>query len=167
MSPLTVLRLGFPALWLVVFCYTAWAALSFQSNSGIFPLWISVGGIVLSAVTLVADTVAWRRNALTMGGASAKLATASHEDDAEGAGAAQAFRRAARYGGWLAGHMVMIWLIGAVAASALFVALFLVVEARAGWKLVVVGPVVVAAGLMTMAYALNLFWPPALLPLLG
>ncbi|MPZ61696.1 MAG: hypothetical protein GEU93_10450 [Propionibacteriales bacterium] len=167
MSPLTILRLGFPAMWLVVFSYTAWEARSFQSNSGVFPFWISVGGIVVAAVTLVADTRALRKRTLTMGGSSAKLARETGEDGGEAAGAALAFRRSARYGGWLVGHAVMIWLIGAVAASALFVALFLLVEARAGWKLVVAGPVLVAAGLMTLASAINLFWPPALLPIIG
>jgi hypothetical protein len=77
-----------------------------------------------------------------------------------------AFVRAGRYGLWLLLYLFLIWLIGLVPASAAFVALFLLVEARVRLRFLLVGSGVTVLGLLTLANAVNLFWPRSLITLI-
>ena len=182
MSPLSVMRLVFTAFWVVAFTYAALASRDFSANSGVFPGIISVIGLLIAVATLVSAVRAALREraappAVTHAashhfpsGASpdapkdpdsgevTPVSEDSHEES-------PSFGRAARYGAWLAGLVLVTWLVGAVIAAGVFVGAFLKVEARAGWKWLIAGPIVTMVGLIALANAINLHWPETLLRL--
>lgn len=164
---LTILRLGFSVLWIVVFVYTAWESRRFPAIAGWFPMVVSFFGIGLAVATLTIDVAKWRREGDTVGQDAAATASTAAFGGEGGAGVPRAFALAGRYGLWLLAYTGLIWLVGAVAGSALFVFLFLLLEARASWPYLVAGPIVTIAGLTLLAEAVNLFWPRSLLTLIG
>jgi hypothetical protein len=161
---LTILRFAFSLIWILVFSYAVWEARNFPALSGLFPTVISLAGIVLALFTLVIDVRRWRREGGAVGADAP--ATASTAQLEPGASIGYAFARAGRYGLWLLSYLFLIWLIGLVPASAVFVALFLLVEARVRVRYLVVGSGVTVAGLLTLANAVNLFWPRSLITLI-
>ena len=164
MPVLTILRLSFSLVWILVFAYTAWEARNFPALSGLFPTVISAAGIALALFTLGVDLARWRREGGAVGADAP--ATASTAQLEPGAGVGYAFARAGRYGLWLVLYLFLIWLIGLVPASAVFVALFLLIEARVRLRFLLLGSGVTVAGLLTLANAVNLFWPRSLITLI-
>ena len=182
MSPLSVMRLLFTAFWVVAFAYAAWAARDFAANSGVFPGTISLIGLLIAAAALVsAVRAALRERAAppvathAPGGPvpsgsvpevpkapdSGELNPLSDTVDEEPI----SFRRSARYGAWLVGLILGIWLVGAVIAAGVFVGAFLAVEARANWKWLIAGPLLIMGLLIALANGINLYWPETLLRL--
>ena len=182
MSPVSVMRLLFTAFWVAVFAYAAWAARDFAANSGIFPGTIALIGLLIATAALISAV----REALRERSAPPVPANAS---GAHAAGYAEhgepkspdsgelnpfsetvdqepiSFRRSARYGAWLVGLLLGMWLVGAVIAAAVFVGAFLALEAHANWKWVIAGPVMIIALLLALANGINLYWPETLLRL--
>lgn len=162
MPPLTALRLVFSGIWIVVFSYAAFASTSFPSISGMYPLVVSVAGLVLALTTFLLDLYKWRKNPDVIGAEANNSSTAAFAT-ADGPGVGRAFLRAGRFGLWLLGLMALAATIGLVPAAGVFIFVFLLVEAKAKWPLLVGGPIVTVALLLVLADAINLFWPPSLI----
>jgi hypothetical protein len=165
MPALTVLRLSFSALWMVVFAYAAYASLSFPSISGMYPRVAACGGLILASVTLLMDLVKWRRGHDVVASDSSNSSTAALAAESDGS-VGRAFLRAARYGLWLLALMLLFWLIGAVAAAGIFLFAFLKIESNARWPLLVAGPIVTMVLLLLLSHQINLIWPDSLYPLI-
>jgi hypothetical protein len=159
---LTVLRLGFASVWIVAFAYVAIASRDFPSISGMYPMVVAIAGLVLAVVTLLVDLRAWRRTGDVVGRDADNSATAALTASGEMT-VGQSFRRAGRFGLWLVGLMLLIYVIGFVPAAGVFILAFLIVEADAKWPLIVVGPIVTIALLLLLANAINLYWPESLI----
>ena len=67
-----------------------------------------------------------------------------------------------RYAGWGLGYYAVIWLLGIVTASALFVAAFLIRVAGVSWRFAISSAIAVAAVLLALGGWLDLRWPRAL-----
>lgn len=166
MPALTVLRLGFASVWIVVFAYVAVASRSFPSISGMYPLVVAIAGLVLAVVTLLLDLWTWRRKGDVVGSDADNSATAALTASGEMT-VGQSFRRAGRFGLWLVGLMLLIYLIGFVPASGIFVLAFLLIESDAKWPLVVAGPIITVGLLLLLADAINLYWPESLITIIA
>lgn len=166
MPALTALRLGFSGLCIVVFLYTTVESRSFPSISGMYPLVVSIGGLLLATATLFVDLRTWRRKGEVIGSEADNSSTAALTADGDMT-VGQAFRRAGRYGLWLVGLMLLIWVIGMVPAAGVFVLVFLLVEADAKWPLLVAGPIVTVGLLLLLADAINLYWPESLITIVS
>lgn len=164
MPSLTVLRLTFSALWIVVFGYAALESRSFPSISGMYPFVVSLGGLVLATATFLLDIRAWRKGSDVIGSDASNSSTATLAAT-EGGSTGKAFLRAGRYGLWLLGLMALVAVIGLVPAAGVFVLAFLLVEAKAKWPLLVAGPIVTVVLLLVLGNAINLFWPASLITL--
>ena len=163
MPVITALRLGFSVFLIVLFSYTLWQSIGFPPQAGIFPMVSSAVALVLTIVTLVIDTAKWRREGSAVGDdAPATASTAAYEP---GTPIGYVFARAARYASWLLGYLLLMFLIGVVAAAAVFVTVFLAIEANVRWRYLWLAPVAVVALLLTLANAVNLFWPYAVFPI--
>ena len=167
MPPLTLMRMGFSVLWIIVFSYTMYASRDFPGLSGIFPFGISIGGLALALATLILDIRRWRREGHVVADVAGTASTAALTEDGDDVGGViLALKRSARYTLWLLFYLLLIWLVSVVAGSGLFVAAFLAFEGRTSWKAVIIGPVLVMAGLMGLAELMNLVWPDSLFTLL-
>ena len=162
MPALLKLRLFFAAVCLVLFSVGAWKSLDFPALSGIFPLTVSVVGLILATTTIAVDFVVWCRS-------RQKTVTAEDSDIAFllESDVKEPFFRATRYGLWLIGFTVFIWLVGFVLAAGVFVLLFQVIESRSRWPALIVGPLATMGLLIVMARILNMYWPEPLISVPG
>jgi beta-lactamase regulating signal transducer with metallopeptidase domain len=163
MPGVTRLRFGFDVLIIALFGATAYMSLDFRELAQYMPLYISLLALILAFTNLIVDLVRWRATGTAVG--SDTIATAAlREDDPEEAGEVRAtFARVVRYLGWVLGYVLLIWVIGLVPATAVFLVAFLVIEARMRLVLIAIGTVLTLAALMGISELMNLFWPPSLL----
>ena len=167
MPPITAMRLGFSVFWLAVFVAALINSRQFPGLSGVFPQGISVGGIIFAVTALTRDLVRWRRHGRALvHDVAGNASTATLGADGDAAAVAHALRRAGWYTLWLFFYFLLIWLVSVIAASGIFVAIFLAVEARASWKAVVASPLLVMAFLYLLALGMNLHWPDSLTTLI-
>ncbi|MGD1879010.1 MAG: tripartite tricarboxylate transporter TctB family protein [Kiloniellaceae bacterium] len=158
------LRLGFGVFILCIFAYAAFDAWDFSRRARYMPLYVSVAGIVLTSLLITLDL--WRMRSTE--GRAALRTKVSIEDLAADdlfspAEDRQRFRTTAYYLGWMAGYAAAIGIVGLPLASALFLAGFLLVEARMrlpGVGLCVAG---MLAGMFTLTHFMHLRWPPNLI----
>lgn len=181
----TKMRFAFQLFLLALFAYTGWQALDFASLARYLPLTVSILAFITMLVGLVTDVWAYRRTGVVAAGevpetaamhgaekaelTLQKKAEAKHgtvEDVAQEADVDHPLavaRRSLEMFGWILGYVAGIWVLGVMAATAIFLLTYLWFQARAGWKLSVFGTVLVLAGLTVMRIALNLEWPDYLL----
>lgn len=155
MPSVTRLRLGFDAAVAVLFAVTAYQSLDFDELARMFPLSISIGAVLLALVNFSADFLRWRRMGSAVSDDVAETAVLT--DDREGI--ARGLANALRYLSWFVGYVALIWLVGLLVATVVFLGAFLVVEARARLWLIMVGPVVAVIGLVALTTAMNLELP--------
>jgi hypothetical protein len=138
-------RVGFLVLIGLVLLYAAVAAAGFPDRARIFPQLVAVAGLVSVAIELA--RMGWRR--------FVRL-----EDDVAGQPAALASVRAgASYVAWLLVYYVVIWVLGFLLASAIFVMLFLVLVARVPAGRALLAGVAVAGALLLLHRTLDVRWP--------
>lgn len=160
MPVLTVLRLGFSSLLMVVFAIGFLTARDWPTQAAIYPLAVTAAGFLLAFVTFFSDFRRWRREGDAIGDDASSTASTAVYDISSG-GPGYAFARAARYGAWMLVYMAMMRLIGLVAAAGVFVTAFLLIEAKVRLRWVWIGPLATIALLLTLSNAVNLFWPQA------
>jgi hypothetical protein len=154
-----VLRTVVVALLLVIFGLASWQAREFQLGARLFPEYVGIAGVALCLVYLLRQ--AWRGSAVD---SAAEVNTADLGLEADDQTAAGYFR-ALRVFGWIVIYYALIWLIGMMLATALFVPAFLRIGYRARWM----ASIALAAGLVVLIWvlhqALMLRWPPGVLSL--
>lgn len=124
----------------LLFGAAAWTARGFPFRARVFPM--TVGGVGV-LVTLAAFVREWMRD-------PGPETVAGPGDRAD----------LLRYLGWVLGYYVLIWLAGFVIASGVFVAAFLLREARARPWAATLGGVVTGAALWALGAILRLQWIP-------
>jgi FtsH-binding integral membrane protein len=70
---------------------------------------------------------------------------------------------AARYGAWMAGYVVGLWLFGLIVSTAVFTALFLRVERRSPVLSIIFVTGITLGTAMLLGWLLNIRWPAGLL----
>lgn len=158
------LRLGFGLFIVCFFAFAAFDAWDFSRRARYMPLYVSVAGLVLTSLLVALDL--WRLR--TLAGREAPRRRVAIEDVAaeemfSAAEERQRFRSTAYYLLWMLGYAAAIALFGMPVASGLFLAIFLLIEARMklpGTALCVAG---MLAGLLGLTHLMHLRWPSNLL----
>lgn len=158
------LRLGLTIAVAVLFAAMAWEATEFQTLARYFPQAITVAGgvfAVLSALFDVARILSPHRRASDDSGGSDALAM-DVEETGDNASFQRNVLRALYYLAWFIGYGVLISLVGILIASAIFLVLFLKIEAHAKWRLVLICTASMVVLLYLTASVLSLHWPTPL-----
>lgn len=157
-------RLGFGLFIVCLFAYAAFDAWDFSRRARYMPLYVSIAGLALTSLLIALDL--WRlrtlagREALRRRVAIEDLAA---EDMFSAAEELQRFMSTAYYLLWMLGYVAAIAFVGMPVASGLFLATFLLIEARMklpGTALCVAG---MLAGLLGLTQLMHLRWPSNLL----
>lgn len=165
MPVLTVLRIAFSSLLIVTFSWALIEARGFPSQAAIFPTAVGSAGLALSIMTLLIDVRRYRLEGSAVGSdAPSTASTAAYEP---GTPIGYVFGRAGKYLLWMLGYLLLMFLIGLVAAAAVFVTAFLYFEANVKVRYLWLAPVAVVGLLLTLANAVNLFWPRSLITIIG
>jgi hypothetical protein len=174
----TKMRIGFGVLVILLFAWTGWQALEFARLARYLPVAMSGLGVVIGILTVTTDVLNYRRQgaaaagdvpetAALHGAEQRELAIREGELDPDAEDTPEDPRRIAQRSvmmfGWVAGYALAIWVLGILAASALFLLVFLLVVARSGWVLPVVGTALMLLAMVVLSEALNLYWPSYLL----
>lgn len=156
------LRLGLTVAVAVLFVAMAWEATEFQALARYFPQTVTVAGGVFAVMSVFVDAgkLFFRRSSSNQNGPDAMaidVETAVDDDSFN-----RDFWRAAYYAAWFIGYGVLISLVGILSASAVFLALFLKIEAGARWRFVLVCTLSMLVLLYLSASILSLHWPTPL-----
>jgi hypothetical protein len=177
------IRFGFSVGLLLLFSYTAYESVSFMPLSRYLPFTASLVAIVMMLFSIFVDIGTFRREgrvAIADVFATSSMAVAIKQEDAKeeseqgrGDGVDESFRgpkteRDAIFGSfyvfsWIIGYIVGIAVVGLTLATLLYLGFYLGREAKASWKLNLIGNTAVLVGLNVLREALNLQWPPYLL----
>lgn len=151
------LDLIFIVLLLPLFAYVYWASQDFMLGARLFPGYVALFGMGLIGIELLRRII--KRGVVmpdTAGPATADLVLNQEQRSLAGYG------RGLLMFFWLAGFYLLIYLIGMLWATAVFVPVFLLVQFRASWWI----SLLLAAGLMGLIYGLHLTlrlrWPQGL-----
>jgi hypothetical protein len=162
---LSVLRFAFTTLLVVTFAWVILEARGFPTQAAIFPLTVGSAGLALAVMTVVIDFRRYRLEGSAVGGdAPSTASTAAYEP---GSPIGYVFGRAGKYLLWMIGYLALMFIIGLVAAAAVFVTAFLFFEAKVKLRYLWLAPVAVVGLLLTLANAVNLFWPRSLFTIIG
>jgi hypothetical protein len=157
------LRLSFCLAVLCVFAYAGVEALDFSRRARYMPLYVSAGGFVLSSLLIFLEF--WRMRsaagrAMRRGVAIEDLAA---EDMFSPEEERHRLKTTSYYLLWMVGYIGVIALVGLPAASALFLAGFLLIEARMKLPAIALSVAAMLAGLLTLTHLMHLRWPSSLL----
>lgn len=158
---LSSVRIGLTVLIAVMFATMAWTAMGFPELAGYFPLAVGVGGGGLAVGSLLFDLARWRKVGSAVGEDVGATAAVAEADDAGSAG--RTFLRALYYLGWTIGYIALIWVVGVLVATPLFLALFLSIEAKVRWRWIILSSAIMVGFLHQVAEILSLYWPESLL----
>ncbi len=144
-------------LWLLpLFAYVYWASQEFMLGARLFPSYVALLGMALIGIELLRRVVKRGITVADEGPATADLVLDEEQRSLAGYG------RGLLMFAWLAGFYLLIYLIGMLWATAVFVPLFLLVQFRASWWI----SGLLALGLMGLIYGLHitlrLRWPQGL-----
>ena len=192
MTVQTRMRFGFSIFLIVLFAYAFWSALGFLRLARYLPLAVTGLALVVMVISFIIDIVAYRKTGIVAGDdvpVTASLAgaelkeivleeqKASGEVDLKELGLEdledermgeiedpmEALKRAGRVIIWILGYIAAIAVVGVLAASAMYLIGYLFLEAKTGWKIPIIGTVLIIVGLSVMRELLNLEWPAYLL----
>lgn len=142
----------FTAVLLAAFGLAWWQASRFLPEAALMPLSVASLGTVLGAVQLVQE----------LRGRSGKVGDDDEADAPEHAGG----RRAAGYLAVVACYIGLVWLVGLLAATALWVASFLLLVSRMRWHFAVVYTAAAVGGVWLLSNVLGVHLPVGVLPIL-
>lgn len=150
------LDLIFLLLLLPLFAYVYWASRGFMLGARLFPVYVAMFGMALIGLELLYRVIKRGVVPSDQGPATADLTLDEEQRSLAG------YQRGLLMFAWLAGFYALIYLIGLLWATAIFVPVFLVLQFRARWWI----SVLLAGGLMGLIYLLHLTlrlrWPPGL-----
>lgn len=143
-----VLNLSFSAFLFLLFTLAMVEALTFSKLAQFFPLYISIAGSALTLIYLITELIAfYKRKA--RGGEQIKFS----------------LLHPLRYIGWVLIYLALIYTGGLLLATALFLAVFLIVESKLTYLQTGISVIVVLVGISVISSALNIYWPSNLLGL--
>jgi hypothetical protein len=158
------IRLALGVAILAVFVFAAMEAMHYSRLARYMPLYVSAAGIVFSLLSIGVDL--WRlRTARALRTTAAIVAP----EDFEAPGRLsqgeemQRIRLAMYYLLWVLGYVALIGIVGLPVATAIFLGLFLAIEARMRILGTAVGIGLVLLALLALTRLVNLRWPPSLI----
>lgn len=156
---LTRSRIIFAVVVLGICVATIFTALDYPRLARYMPIGVAVAGLVLAVVVILSEAVKSRLHADGDGPSISPdlmdMVTAP-EDEVP-------FRQSLVYFIWWVGYAVAMALVGTLVASAVFLAVFLRLEAKASMARVAVSVSIAIAVLLILQYTVGLRLPPSLL----
>ena len=130
---------------LFLFSWTAWQAAGFKKLASYFPLYISLIAIVLAVIQVIIEIRKYKAN------------TAHEEQEQSG------FGNVIQYIAWFVGYSVVIFILGFIIATGVFLVLFLKLETKYSWLKTALSTAVTIILLLLFGELMNLYWPTGLL----
>jgi hypothetical protein len=139
------LSLIFSSAIFLVFSWMAWEAHSFKELARFFPQYIAIGAAILSLIDIFLKI----RKLL--------------KDKQENAPLHENLAAVVKYILWIISYLIMIYLVGLVLATSIFLAVFLMVEAKLGLIKTGISVGIVIIVIMVFGDVMKLYWPRNLL----
>ncbi len=144
-------QIGFVVALLGLFSWASWEAMGFSQLARFFPLYVSIAAIILSVIQLIIEV---------------RLGIIKQSSDAEIDGReatlVKRLPETIKYLGWFFGYFVLIYLIGIMAATVVFLFSFLLLEAKMRWFHIVIGVMSTVFIINLFGSTMNLHWPKSL-----
>jgi hypothetical protein len=136
----------FSTLLFLMFSWMAWEAISFKQLARYFPLYIAIGGAILTLIDIFKKIIKLRKQ-------RQESKEPLHENLAE----------VIKYILWFVGYLVVIYVAGLVLATAIFLAAFLLIEAKLSFIKIGISVGSVLIAIMVFDSVMKLYWPRSLL----
>ena len=133
----------FLLILLGVFAWMAWESLGFASQAQTYPRLMATAAVILTLVELISYIISSR----------------SEEDVPLSQTLSGRFGGILPYLLWLLAYFAVIYVVGMVAASGLFVGLFLLREGEVKWYYAILAGLIVIGFLILMEDVMSLRWP--------
>lgn len=160
----TRMRFGLTTFLVLIMAFAAYESLSFPRQARLYPLVVSLLGLVVAALSLSSDIRRYRAQGTAVGkDVPSTASTASYEP---GAPIGYVFARAGRYLAWCGLLLLLIYVIGMKAAAMLFLTAFLWIESPLRRIFIPLAPIGIFLLLSALQAGVNLRWPNALFELL-
>lgn len=167
------LRIGTSAFFVMLFGYGVYEMAPVQRLAGGFPLVISSLGLAASLLTLVVEaTTMWKLRAQRVAATAGAAGQPARVEQRTSEGVLvseelQHLGRVAYYFLWTIGFAFVVWLLGALLGTYLFLLAFFAIDAKTHWRFLVVGPIAAVFFLWVLEVALDpIQWPEGLLQIL-
>ncbi|MET3699861.1 tripartite tricarboxylate transporter TctB family protein [Bacillus oleivorans] len=142
----------FSVFLFLLFSYGALESSSFSKLAKFFPLYIAIAGVVLTLILVIVNIVKVVKE-------KEKKADQSGDQTGEKEGSNL------KYMLWIIGYVFLIWLIGFLAATTLFLILFLHIESKFKTLYIALSLVLTHGVIFVFSNAINLYWPAGIFPL--
>ncbi|MCP8616317.1 tripartite tricarboxylate transporter TctB family protein [Salirhabdus salicampi] len=138
----------FSMFLMLIFLVASWLAYSFNDLAKFFPYTIAIGGAILTFIHVILSIVKM-----------VKGENASNEEQHEEEGSVL------RYMLWIIGYIGLIYIIGFLTATTLFLAFFLYFESKFSVLKTAISLAIVLSLIHIFANMMNLYWPEGVFPL--
>ena len=152
-----VLRLSLSSVLLVLAILYTIEATTFTPLARYAPETAGTAASVLLALVVVRELIRLIRYDPDRPAAYGR--TIEYMEDSEGDVTPAILRASLKYTGWIVGFVVLIWLLGLIVAAPLFLALFLLIDARSSIRFTAISIVGVLVCLWLLGQ-LGFTWPP-------
>ena len=143
----------FTFILFVFFCWAAIEANTFSDKASFFPLFTAIISANVSLISFILQLIQYVRK--RKAGVSA-----SDEEDTE-----TPISNILYYLGWIAGYVVLIYLIGLIWSTLIFLLAFFLIESKFKvWKAALFSVIVVTI-IISFGNLMNLYWPEGLINL--
>jgi hypothetical protein len=139
------LSLIFSSAIFLLFSWMAWEALNFKELARFFPQYIAIGAAILAFIDIFIKI--------------RKLLKGKQDHDP----LHENMAAVVKYIVWIISYLIMIYLVGLVLATAIFLTVFLTVEAKLGLIKTGISVGVVLIVIMVFGDVMKLYWPRSLL----
>jgi hypothetical protein len=166
MKKLLNIRIAFALFMLVVFAYGAYGVKNMVFGARIFPISVAAPGVLLVLIQLYRE-VRRSLNPEPEGTATAEERVIDVASDTS-TSAAVVYARGLQYLSWLVGLYVGIYLIGFKMSIPIYIVLFMRVEGKAPWKVIIpITGLTLYIVYFHFQKLLGVYWPDCLLNELG
>ena len=141
-------QLIFLVLVLLLFLWAGWDSLDFPDKAQTYPRTVAFAAAFIAVVELIAYSIGMRSQTSN----ASEVSTLGTQ-----------FVKILPYLVWILAFYATIYVIGIIAASGLFVCLFLIREGKAPWYYAIGAGIVVIFFLITIEDVMSLKWPRSLI----
>lgn len=141
----------------LLFLFGAWQAYSFSELAKFFPYYIAIVGAVLALIIVIVSIVSIQKE---KEGVKQVDSVDSSEQDSDEDG-----KLTLRYMAWFTGYIVLIYVIGFLAATTLFLILFLYLETKYSVLKILISVIATHTVIYLFSSAINLYWPEGIFPI--
>lgn len=138
----------FTSFLFILFCLMALEANTFVDKAKFFPFFVAIGAAFLSFVSIILQTIDFRKGS--------KDKQSDEEESGE-------LKEVLRYVFWIVGFIALIYIIGLMLATIIFLLVFLLIESKFRVVTTIFSTALVIGGLLLISNILNLYWPTGLL----